>query len=364
MMRVVTCSCDWQRLAIVLALALAVPKLAGCSSGGSASTGCIPGVTQACLGPGRCQGAQVCASDGKSFGVCDCGRGGIDAGGGNNAAGAADGGGAGGSGGAAGGLPPDGTLRLEAPKAVPHLAPLNQPDAAVCSPDGYCTNAEVCETVAGAMSDTYACCPMGATMVASAGTYLYCDVPPPTVMSVECCPAPGATLCGTSSGQFWCCSSGSTCGASGTCVGAQATVSICKACGTFSCGPDNLCDVPNSKCEVATTNIFAGLCPPAEPVDCGGPGTGPSSVGQPAGKGCCGAGTQCCAAGQCCPTGHDCCGDGKTCCPPGTTCSGTTCITTGTGNVDIVTSCPPGFPIDCGSYCCNFGSCCAAGCCP
>jgi hypothetical protein len=34
---------------------------------------CVPGVTQACLGPGACSGAQACIADGTGFGACDCG---------------------------------------------------------------------------------------------------------------------------------------------------------------------------------------------------------------------------------------------------------------------------------------------------
>ncbi len=34
---------------------------------------CVPGVTQACLGPGACAGAQACLGDGSGFGACDCG---------------------------------------------------------------------------------------------------------------------------------------------------------------------------------------------------------------------------------------------------------------------------------------------------
>lgn len=34
---------------------------------------CVPGVTQACLGPGACSGAQACLRDGSGYGVCDCG---------------------------------------------------------------------------------------------------------------------------------------------------------------------------------------------------------------------------------------------------------------------------------------------------
>lgn len=35
---------------------------------------CVPGVTQECLGPGACRGAQACASDGNGYGPCDCGN--------------------------------------------------------------------------------------------------------------------------------------------------------------------------------------------------------------------------------------------------------------------------------------------------
>jgi hypothetical protein len=36
---------------------------------------CIPGSTQACLGPGACQGAQACREDGGGYMPCDCGSG-------------------------------------------------------------------------------------------------------------------------------------------------------------------------------------------------------------------------------------------------------------------------------------------------
>ncbi len=35
---------------------------------------CIPGLTQECLGPGACRGAQACLADGNGYGPCDCGR--------------------------------------------------------------------------------------------------------------------------------------------------------------------------------------------------------------------------------------------------------------------------------------------------
>jgi len=37
------------------------------------SPACIPGATQACVGPGGCSGGQVCRPDGTGYGGCDCG---------------------------------------------------------------------------------------------------------------------------------------------------------------------------------------------------------------------------------------------------------------------------------------------------
>jgi hypothetical protein len=35
---------------------------------------CVPGATQACLGPGACSGAQACLRDASGYGPCDCGN--------------------------------------------------------------------------------------------------------------------------------------------------------------------------------------------------------------------------------------------------------------------------------------------------
>lgn len=56
---------------------------------------------------------------------------------------------------------------------------------------------------------------------------------------------------------------------------------------------------------------------------------------------------------QVCPPGYpvDC---GDYCCPDGTYCCDEGCCE----------PCPPGYPVDCGDYCCEAGSyCCADGCC-
>jgi hypothetical protein len=34
---------------------------------------CVPGTTQACIGPGKCEGGQSCLPDASAFGPCDCG---------------------------------------------------------------------------------------------------------------------------------------------------------------------------------------------------------------------------------------------------------------------------------------------------
>ena len=39
----------------------------------ASAAACVPGATQVCVGPGACQGGQVCAANGSGFGPCDCG---------------------------------------------------------------------------------------------------------------------------------------------------------------------------------------------------------------------------------------------------------------------------------------------------
>jgi hypothetical protein len=38
---------------------------------------CVPGASQACVGPAGCAGGQVCAASGAGFGPCDCGPGAV-----------------------------------------------------------------------------------------------------------------------------------------------------------------------------------------------------------------------------------------------------------------------------------------------
>ena len=47
----------------------------GSSGGTAANGGCTPGASVACTCPGGAPGAQICASDGKSLGTCQCGSG-------------------------------------------------------------------------------------------------------------------------------------------------------------------------------------------------------------------------------------------------------------------------------------------------
>lgn len=81
----------------------------GAGQGGSAGAAplCTPGVSVACIGPGACQGGQVCNLDGSGFGACDCGEAGKGGSGGGatgqGGAGAAGSGGAGSGGEAASG---------------------------------------------------------------------------------------------------------------------------------------------------------------------------------------------------------------------------------------------------------------------
>jgi hypothetical protein len=368
-------------LRVAVLTLVAVLAWDGCSSNG----GCTPGQTQLCFGPGSCHGAQICASDGKSFGTCDCGSsgsagssasGGTSGGSSGSAGSSASGGTSGGSSGS-GGRVTGGSLRLEAPKAVPHQPPLNQPTAAACSPDGYCPSGEVCGTFVGQTSDTYVCCPGGTgetvpTSPCGAGgcspSSLNMCERAPTSLNAACseysetgCSADSGTSPGGAAGTFWC---AANCGPQYQPPYECIPCGNGFCCGTYANSKGDLtvtCDMSTSKCETFPGNLLAsGPCPSAEPVDCGGPNGG--VTGSVTGKGCCGADTQCCSAGQCCPNLYACCGDGQTCCPPGTTCSGNGCVAMG-GTQTVYSTCPAGFPIDCGLYCCNFGTCCAAGCC-
>lgn len=53
------------------------PKQTGTSSApdpAQPGRACTPGATQACVGPGACQGGQFCTPDGMAFSSCDCGK--------------------------------------------------------------------------------------------------------------------------------------------------------------------------------------------------------------------------------------------------------------------------------------------------
>jgi hypothetical protein len=59
-----------------LALGLAMSSPVGCDDDGPARERvCAPGQADACYGPGRCPGSQVCLDDGSGFAACDCGLG-------------------------------------------------------------------------------------------------------------------------------------------------------------------------------------------------------------------------------------------------------------------------------------------------
>jgi len=65
---------------IAAASASAKPSKAPAASGAvapsvaaPAARTCVPGATQACVGPAACSGGQACLPDGTGFGACDCG---------------------------------------------------------------------------------------------------------------------------------------------------------------------------------------------------------------------------------------------------------------------------------------------------
>jgi hypothetical protein len=102
--------------------------VAGCGKESNTATTdaggvCVPGGTQACLGPGQCAGAQSCNSSGSMWGACDCGTGGAAAGGsatgGSKATGGAASGGSSATGGAATGGVSTGGATSCSPTAVP-----------------------------------------------------------------------------------------------------------------------------------------------------------------------------------------------------------------------------------------------------
>jgi len=64
---------------VASAPAPSAPPDSGTTTTAPASTApprvCVPGATQACLGPGACQGAQACRDDASGYLPCDCGPG-------------------------------------------------------------------------------------------------------------------------------------------------------------------------------------------------------------------------------------------------------------------------------------------------
>jgi hypothetical protein len=51
----------------------APPTFPTSSKPAATSSTCVPGATQACVGPAACSGGQSCLPDGSGFGPCDCG---------------------------------------------------------------------------------------------------------------------------------------------------------------------------------------------------------------------------------------------------------------------------------------------------
>ncbi len=101
-------------------LTLASFLVVHCGGDEEPAPACTPGATIACLGPGACDGAQMCLADGSAYNQCDCGTtsssgtggsagaGGVTGTGGNTSstggAGGAGGDATGGAGGSGGGM--------------------------------------------------------------------------------------------------------------------------------------------------------------------------------------------------------------------------------------------------------------------
>jgi hypothetical protein len=58
-----------------LAPVVTAPPAAAPSTADAPKGACVPGSTQACVGPGACNGGQSCLADGSGYAPCDCGGG-------------------------------------------------------------------------------------------------------------------------------------------------------------------------------------------------------------------------------------------------------------------------------------------------
>jgi hypothetical protein len=132
------------------------PGKAGGGGTGNVETECTPGVTQACLGPGACSGAQACRSDGSGWGACDCGM--------EASGGAAGEGGSGGQAGESGGQA--GTA------GEAGVAGAGGQPAVDCDPIAQtgCEAGEKCSVVVGGDTSSFECVAAGAIAAGAACT--------------------------------------------------------------------------------------------------------------------------------------------------------------------------------------------------
>jgi hypothetical protein len=68
----ITAICDRDAAELQVAAA-SVPPPPLISPPRAPAPACVPGATQACVGPAGCAGGQVCRNDGSGYGPCDCG---------------------------------------------------------------------------------------------------------------------------------------------------------------------------------------------------------------------------------------------------------------------------------------------------
>lgn len=69
----IDCGESRKRPAIPLQRETELPATAPAPAATASTRACVPGSSQACVGPGGCSGGQACSSDGSRFEPCNCG---------------------------------------------------------------------------------------------------------------------------------------------------------------------------------------------------------------------------------------------------------------------------------------------------
>lgn len=253
---------------------------------------CVPGKSEACIGPGACTGGQSCNADGLGYSACDCGSvmttdaGGADAG--VMDAGVTDAG-------ADAGVtscnpsPTDGgTSNCNPGQKCAWVTLTTAPDLGQlsCVPDGTVPQGGVCTQGTPGAATGYDNCTRGGTCI-NGRCARVCSLSDPTSCGLDSCiaysglfandpdsPATGACLesCSPLSQLT---TSGSTCGTNKGCyllTSSTNTTAVCATAGTIGhnqliTGPTfaNSC-VPGAQPRRTSSNAFecGGLCAPAE----------------------------------------------------------------------------------------------------